>query len=70
MPGRVVKLLVAEGDAVTQGQPLVVMEAMKMELTVAAARDGVVGTLHVEVGDQVEADVPLVELIAGNEEDR
>ena len=40
MPGRVVQLLVAAGDAVTRGQALIVIEAMKMEHTIAAPRDG------------------------------
>ena len=42
MPGRVVQLLVAAGDAVRAGQPLIVIEAMKMEHTIAAPRDGTV----------------------------
>ncbi|MEM6640056.1 MAG: biotin/lipoyl-containing protein, partial [Pseudomonadota bacterium] len=64
MPGRIVKVLVSEGDAVEKGQPLLVMEGMKMELTITAAQAGVVQALHCAAGDQVEADVPLVELDA------
>jgi len=56
MPGKVLKVLVAEGQEVTSGTPLVVLEAMKMEHTVRAAEAGVVRTLHVAVGDQVDAD--------------
>jgi biotin carboxyl carrier protein len=53
MPGAVVRVAAAEGDHVTAGQPLVVLEAMKMEHTVAAPLDGIVAALHVGPGDQV-----------------
>jgi acetyl-CoA carboxylase biotin carboxylase subunit len=56
MPGKVVKVLVAEGEQVTAGSPLLVLEAMKMEHTVRAADAGVVRALHVAVGDQVDTD--------------
>jgi acetyl/propionyl-CoA carboxylase alpha subunit len=56
MPGKVVKVLVAEGQEVAAGSPLVVLEAMKMEHTVRAADPGVVRALHVVVGDQVDTD--------------
>jgi biotin carboxyl carrier protein len=56
MPGKVVKVLVAEGQEVTAGAALLVLEAMKMEHTVRAADAGVVRALHVAVGDQVDAD--------------
>ena len=59
MPGKIVQLRVASGDAVRQGQVLLVMEAMKMEHTVTAPEDGVVSALHVAEGDQVEADALL-----------
>jgi biotin carboxyl carrier protein len=55
MPGAVVRVAAAQGDRVTVGQPLVVLEAMKMEHTVAAPVDGVVSALHVRLGDQVES---------------
>jgi acetyl/propionyl-CoA carboxylase alpha subunit len=54
MPGTVVRVLASTGDSVTAGAALVVLEAMKMEHTVAAPVDGVVGELHVAPGDQVE----------------
>jgi acetyl/propionyl-CoA carboxylase alpha subunit len=56
MPGKVVKVLVAEGQQVTAGSPLLVLEAMKMEHTVRAHDAGVVRALHVAVGDQVDTD--------------
>jgi biotin carboxyl carrier protein len=54
MPGGVVRVLAAPGDAVTAGQALVVLEAMKMEHTVVAPVDGVVGEVRAGPGDQVE----------------
>ena len=60
MPGRVVQLLVAAGDSVRQGQPMMVVEAMKMEHTIAAPVDGEVTLLHFGVGDQVPEGEVLV----------
>jgi propionyl-CoA carboxylase alpha chain len=54
MPGGVVRVLVAQGDAVSAGQALVVLEAMKMEHTVTAPVDGVVAEIVVGPGDQVD----------------
>ncbi len=62
MPGRVVRLLVQSGDAVHKGQPLVVVEAMKMENELKAPRDAVVKRMMVEAGALVEAGTVLVEL--------
>ena len=59
MPGAVVKVNVAEGDAVEAGQVLMVMEAMKMEHAVTAPHAGKVAELHVGEGDQVDADALL-----------
>ncbi|MEJ7601017.1 MAG: biotin carboxylase N-terminal domain-containing protein [Kofleriaceae bacterium] len=56
MPGKVVKVLVAAGQEVVQGTPLVVLEAMKMEHTVRAQTAGTVQAVHVAVGDQVDTD--------------
>ena len=53
MPGKVVSFAVKAGDKVSQGQPLAVMEAMKMEHTIAAPADGVVQELLYAPGDQV-----------------
>jgi biotin carboxyl carrier protein len=53
MPGGVVRVLTTRGAAVTAGQPLVVLEAMKMEHTVAAPVDGIVAEIAVAPGDQV-----------------
>jgi len=59
MPGKVVEVRVAEGDTVTEGQVLLVMEAMKMEHQVVAPEAGTVTTLHAAAGDQVDADAVL-----------
>jgi biotin carboxyl carrier protein len=62
MPGRVLKVLVAEGDEVHAGRPLVVVEAMKMENELSAARDGKVKKVFVSPGATVDGGAKLVEL--------
>jgi propionyl-CoA carboxylase alpha chain len=59
MPGTVIRVGVQIGDKVVQGQPLLWLEAMKMEHTIAAPVDGVVGELKVEAGQQVEVGAVL-----------
>ena len=54
MPGAVIRLGAALGDTVTTGQPLVWLEAMKMEHTIVAPADGVIAELNVTIGQQVE----------------
>jgi 3-methylcrotonyl-CoA carboxylase alpha subunit len=61
MPGRITALLVEPGAAVESGQPLAVMEAMKMEHTIKAVQPGTVKALRYAVGDQVEEGALLVE---------
>jgi propionyl-CoA carboxylase alpha chain len=56
MPGTVVKVLAAPGDTVAKGDPVVVIEAMKMEHTIGAAGDGTVAEILVAVGKQVDID--------------
>ncbi|MES2741612.1 MAG: acetyl/propionyl/methylcrotonyl-CoA carboxylase subunit alpha [Pseudomonadota bacterium] len=60
MPGKVVALLVAQGQPVKRGEPLVIMEAMKMEHTIAAPHDGVIAQILYAVGDQVADGAPLL----------
>ena len=62
MPGRIVRVLVAPGDEVEAGQPLVVVEAMKMETTLAAEIDGTVKAVNANAGDTVDAGAVLVEI--------
>ena len=60
MPGKVVRVLVNAGDAVRARQPVVVVEAMKMENELRAGRDGAVAEVHVREGMSVEAGALLV----------
>ena len=64
MPGKVIAFLARAGQAVRQGQPLAVMEAMKMEHTITAPRDGTVTELLYAVGDQVDEGGELLRLEA------
>ncbi len=54
MPGKIVQVLVGEGDEVDRNQPLIVLEAMKMEHTLLAPAAGAVGAVRCAVGDTVE----------------
>ena len=60
MPGKVVSFAVKAGDKVSKGQPLAVMEAMKMEHTIAAPADGEVQELLFAPGDQVTEGAELL----------
>ena len=62
MPGKVIEVRVEAGEAVASHQPLVVLEAMKMEQVVSAPYDGGVRSVDVEVGDQVRSGAVLVTL--------
>jgi len=62
MPGRVVEILVEEGQAVQPGQGLIVLEAMKMENEIQAEHEGVVTRVFVTAGQPVEGGDPLFEL--------
>ncbi len=62
IPGKVVAIKVAPGDEVEPGQPLVVLEAMKMENELASEQSGRVAAVHVAAGDTVEGGELLVEL--------
>ncbi|WP_382323009.1 acetyl/propionyl/methylcrotonyl-CoA carboxylase subunit alpha [Hydrogenophaga sp. UC242_50] len=65
MPGKVVSFAVKAGDTVTKGQALAVMEAMKMEHTIAAPADGTVAELLYAPGDQVNEGAELLKLSVG-----
>ncbi|HPX38244.1 MAG TPA: biotin carboxylase N-terminal domain-containing protein [Mycobacterium sp.] len=64
MPGSVIRLGAAAGDTVAAGQPLVWLEAMKMEHTITAPADGVLTQLNVSVGQQVEVGAVLARVEA------
>ena len=62
MPGRVVRVLVAKGDAVRKGAGLLILEAMKMEHQIVAPRDGEIAAVHCREGELVQGGVELVAL--------
>lgn len=62
MPGKILRVLVNEGDGVTVGQGLLVLEAMKMENEIPSPKDGVVKRILVKEGDTVDTGQPLIEL--------
>lgn len=60
MPGLILKILVSEGDSVKAGDPVLIMEAMKMENEVSSTADGTITKIHVKVGDNVTQGAALV----------
>ncbi len=62
MPGKVVQVLVNEGDRVAKGTALLILEAMKMEHTITAPIDGVISELHYHEGDMIDEGVELLVL--------
>ncbi|HSM55838.1 MAG TPA: biotin/lipoyl-containing protein [Candidatus Sulfomarinibacteraceae bacterium] len=67
MPGLILNVLVEEGDSVNKGQTVVILESMKMENELRAARDGQIARVHVEKGASVEKNQDLVTI--GDSED-
>ena len=62
MPGKVLEVLVSEGQSVNKGDPLMVMEAMKMEHKIIAGSDGIVEAIHYKDADQVSQGAELLSL--------
>lgn len=62
MPGKIVKILVEEGQEIEEKQPMVIVEAMKMENQVNAAAAGTVKKINFKDGDQVDTVTPIIEL--------
>ena len=62
MPGKVLKLLVLPGEVVEEGQPILILEAMKMQNEYAAPMAGTVAQIHVEEGVNVEINSPMITL--------
>jgi len=60
MPGKIVQVLAQAGDTVKRGQPVLILEAMKMEHTIAAPADGIVDAINYAVGDLVEEGAALI----------
>ena len=62
MPGKVVKILVEEGQTVQKGETLIILEAMKMENEIKSSLDGVVKAIHVKEGQALENGVLMMEV--------
>ena len=62
MPGKVLRILVREGEQVKTGQGLLVLEAMKMENEIPAPKDGIIKKIHVKEGDTVDTGQTLVQI--------
>ena len=60
MPGTILEVLVSQGDEVDSGQALLVMEAMKMEHRITAPKDGIIETIHFQVGERCEQGDALI----------
>jgi biotin carboxyl carrier protein len=62
MPGKILKVFKKAGDNVLKAEPILIMEAMKMEHTIRAPKDGVIEKIYFSENDQVSAKVELVKL--------
>ena len=62
IPGKIVSILVSVGDAVSAGDVVFVLEAMKMQNEIKASVDGVISEVKCNAGERVEANVPLLEI--------
>ena len=60
MPGKIVKVFVKPGDSVSEGDPLLIMEAMKMENEMRATKETVVQKVHIKAGENVESGAQLI----------
>ena len=54
MPGKIIKVLVSEGQKIKMGEPVIIMESMKMEQTIVSSADGVIESLNVSEGETIE----------------
>jgi biotin carboxyl carrier protein len=62
MPGKILELLVAVNDEIKPGDPVVILEAMKMENELKSPESGVVSKIHIQEGDSVEKNQPILEI--------
>jgi len=62
MPGKILEILVAKADEVDRGQPILILEAMKMENEIKATGSGTIIDVFVKTGDSVEKNQPLIEI--------
>ena len=63
IPGKIVSVLVSEGDKVDSGSVVIVLEAMKMQNEIKAGIDGKVDKIMCKPGERIEANVPLMEIV-------
>ena len=68
IPGKIVSVLVSEGDDVDVGSVVIVLEAMKMQNEIKAGIDGRVKKIMCKPGERIEANVPLMEIVDGKKE--
>lgn len=62
MPGSIVKIMVNEGDNINEGEPVIIIEAMKMETKLYASISGKIKNISCKAGEQVDSDVSLIEI--------
>ncbi len=62
MPGKILQVLVKEGQKVEAGQALMILEAMKMEHRIMASEEGIINSIFFSEGDQVQQGIPLLEM--------
>ena len=67
MPGRIIEVMARAGDSVKKGQPLLILEAMKMEHTITAPADGVIKEIHFAAGEQVLEGSELISMKSGTD---
>ena len=65
MPGRILSVNISAGDMVKKGQPIFILESMKMENTIASSIEGTVTSVHVAVSDSVQHGQTLAEIAKG-----
>lgn len=62
MPGKILELLITDGDSVEEGQPVLILEAMKMENELKSPSKGVISKLHIQQGENVEKNQILIDI--------
>ncbi len=62
MPGKILELLISDGETVEEGQPVLILEAMKMENELKSPSNGVISKLHIQQGDNVEKNQILIDI--------
>jgi len=63
MPGKITKVLVSNGQSVDVGEPVILMESMKMEQTIVATKNGKISDINVAEGDTVEVGKIMIKII-------